>query len=408
MLRARSLRGADSVPPGAHFKTGRHAGVTFMLRTEDKRARLLVVDDDPQVRGILCNYLGGAYTCAAAASAEEALALLGGCAFDLVLSDILMEGISGLELLRHVRAHNPDLPVIMISGVQTTENPIAAMRAGAYDYIMKPFDLEQVELAVARALERRELVEARRRHESRLEELVAQRTAELEGAYRSLEEVYRVTLKALTAALEARDDETHGHSERVVGYSLRLGRELGLEAGQLRSLEFGALLHDIGKVGVPDAVLRKPGRLTEEEWREMRHHPEHGRRILQGISFLEGAARVVAEHHERWDGSGYPAGLRGEGIDLNARIFAVADAFDAMTSDRVYRKARPYEAAAAEIEEWACRQFDPTVVAAFLRVPAGEWEQIRRRSLSEIDSPEVTDLAGSLPPRAALTAPAAA
>ncbi len=379
-----------------------------MLMTDDKRKRLLVVDDDPKVRGILCNCLGGAYTCAAAASAEEALALLGGRAFDLVLSDILMEGMSGLDLLRHVRALDPDMPVIVISGVRATENPIAAMRAGAYDYIMKPFDLEQVELAVARALERRGLAEARRRHESRLEELVAQRTAELEGAYRSLEEVYRVTLKALTAALEARDDETHGHSERVVGYSLRLGRELGLDAGQLRSLEFGALLHDIGKVGVPDAVLRKPGRLTEEEWREMRHHPEHGRRILQGISFLEGAARVVAAHHERWDGSGYPLGLRGEEIDLNARIFAVADAFDAMTSDRVYRKARPYEAAAAEIEEWAGRQFDPTVVAAFLRVPAAEWEQIRRRSPSEIDSPEVTDFAGALPPRAALTAPAAA
>jgi HD-GYP domain-containing protein (c-di-GMP phosphodiesterase class II) len=225
---------------------------------------------------------------------------------------------------------------------------------------------------------------------------------------RSLEDGYRATLKALTASLEARDDETHGHSERVVNFSLRLGREFGLNEGQMRSLEFGALLHDIGKIGVPDRILRKPGRLTEEEWQEMRLHPEQGRRILQGIEFLSGASRVVAEHHEKWDGTGYPAGLRGEEIDLNARIFAVADAFDAMTSDRVYRKAMSYEVAATELKEWAGRQFDPAVVAAFRRVPAGEWEMIRRRSLSERCTPEDTALAAPPPPRATLAESVAA
>jgi HD-GYP domain-containing protein (c-di-GMP phosphodiesterase class II) len=222
-----------------------------------------------------------------------------------------------------------------------------------------------------------------------------------EGAARALGEVYRTTLKALTAALEARDQETHGHSERVVNYSLRLGRELGLDEGQTRSLEFGALLHDIGKIGVPDSILHKPGPLTEEEWREMRLHPLHGQRILQGIEFLEGAARVVAQHHEHWDGTGYPLGLRGEEIDLNARVFAVADAFDAITSDRVYREARPYESAAAELEEWAGRQFDPAVVAAFQRVPAVEWDSIRHRSLREQDAPEATHLAAPPRPHAA-------
>ncbi|PYS77252.1 MAG: hypothetical protein DMF66_10490, partial [Acidobacteria bacterium] len=179
---------------------------------------------------------------------------------------------------------------------------------------------------------------------------------------------------------EARDSETHGHSERVVSFSLRLGRELRLDSEQLRALEFGSLLHDIGKIGVPDAILRKPSALTEEEWVRMREHPRHGQKILRGIGFLEGAARVVAQHHERWDGTGYPLGLRGEGIDLNARIFAVADAFDAMTSDRVYRKGRPYEAAAAELDGWAGRQFDPRVVAAFGRVPREEWEELRCES----------------------------
>src|SRR3712207_3092700 len=149
----------------------------------------------------------------------------------------------------------------------------------------------------------------------------------------------------------------------------------------MRSLEFGSLLHDIGKIGVPDAILRKPAKLTEEEWVLMREHPLHGQKILRGIEFLEGAAKVVAQHHEKWDGTGYPAGLRGEEIDLNARIFAVADAFDAMTSDRVYRRGRGYEDAVAELEAHSGRQFDPQVIAAFMRVPREEWTEMRRRSL---------------------------
>ncbi|HEX8339235.1 MAG TPA: HD domain-containing phosphohydrolase, partial [Pyrinomonadaceae bacterium] len=149
-----------------------------------------------------------------------------------------------------------------------------------------------------------------------------------------------------------------------------------------RSLEFGSLLHDIGKIGVPDAILRKPARLDEEEWVRMREHPLHGQKILRGIEFLEGAARVVAQHHERWDGTGYPLGLSGAQIDLNARIFAVADAFDAITSDRVYRAGRSYDEALAELEAHAGRQFDPHVVEAFRRVPCEEWEEIRGRSLA--------------------------
>ena len=199
----------------------------------------------------------------------------------------------------------------------------------------------------------------KRRYENYLEEMVEQRTAELDRALQSLGDAYRTTLSALTAALETRDSETHGHSERVVNFSLRLGREMGLDEEQMRSLEFGSLLHDIGKIGVPDAILRKPAALDEGEWVKMREHPLHGQRILRGIEFLEGAARVVAQHHEKWDGSGYPLGLRYEEIDLNARIFAVADAFDAITSDRVYRRGRTYEEAAVELDDFAGRQFDP-------------------------------------------------
>ena len=352
-----------------------------MSETPGRRARVLVADDEPEIRHVLYDLLSPLYDCAAVGSAEEALARLRAGDYDLVISDIMMGGMSGLELIPHIAERSPDTVVIMISGVQTVESAIGALRAGAFDYVMKPFDLHHVEAAVGRALEHHFLRAEKRRYETYLEEMVAQRTAELDGALRSLGDAYRTTLKALTAALETRDLETHGHSERVVSFSLRLGRELGLGADQMRSLEFGSLLHDIGKIGVPDAILRKPARLTEDEWVRMREHPLHGQRILRGIEFLEGAARVVAQHHERWDGSGYPAGLRGEQIDLNARIFAVADAFDAITSDRVYRRGRDYDAALAELEAHSGCQFDPRVVAAFRRVPRGEWDEIRRRSL---------------------------
>lgn len=342
---------------------------------------LLIVDDEVEVRGVLSDLLGETYDCSEAASAEAALAQLREKNFQLVISDITMSGMTGLEMIPHAKLASPDTVIVMISGMQTIESAINALRLGAFDYLMKPFDLRQAEAAVARALQHHELITAKRRYENHLEELVDQRTAELDRALDSLENAYRSTLRALTAALETRDAETHGHSERVVTYSLRLGREYGLNAADMKALEFGSLLHDIGKIGVPDAILRKPAKLTDEEWIRMREHPMHGQQILRGIKFLEGAAKVVAQHHEKWDGSGYPLGLKTEDIDICARIFSVADAFDAITSDRVYRQGRPYEAAAAELNEWSGRQFDPKVVEAFHRVPKEDWDELRRRSL---------------------------
>lgn len=186
-------------------------------------------------------------------------------------------------------------------------------------------------------------------------------------------------LEALVTALEARDVETYDHSERVVGFSLRLACELSLDEEQIKWLGLGALLHDIGKIRVPDTILRKPGKLTEEEWVRMRNHPLYGQQMLSGIEFLEGASRVVGQHHEKWDGSGYPWGLAGEEIDLNARIFAVADAFDAMISDRVYRAGKTYDAAAAELTRGAGNHFDPQMVEAFHRISRQEWEELYER-----------------------------
>ena len=361
-----------------------------MSEVRDRKPSILVADDEAEIRDVLHELLSENYDCMTVNSAEAALACLRTVQFDLVISDIMMDGMSGLEMVPHVLELSPDTVVIMISGAQTLESAIGALRVGAFDYLMKPFDLRHVEAAVSRALDHQALIKAKRRYENYLEELVAQRTAELDHALKSLEEAYRTTLKALAAALETRDRETHGHSERVVSFSLRLGRELGLNNEQLRALEFGSLLHDIGKIGVPDAILHKPAALTDEEWVRMRRHPILGQQILRGIEFLEGATRVVGQHHEKWDGSGYPLGLRGEEIDLNARIFAVADAFDAITSDRVYRAGKPYEVAAAELDLFAGRQFDPNVVAAFHRVPREDWEEMRRRSLIKVQEKEVT------------------
>ncbi|HEX8179257.1 MAG TPA: HD domain-containing phosphohydrolase [Pyrinomonadaceae bacterium] len=342
--------------------------------------RLLIADDDRQVREVLHEFLSARYECRAVDSAEAALTLMRQVRFDLIISDITMGGQSGLELVPQAQRLAPDTVIIMISGAQTIEHAIAAMRAGAFDYLTKPFELVQVETAVARALKHHALLVTKRRYEQQLTELVAQRTAELNRALESLADSYRATLRALATALETRDRETHGHSERVVSFSLRLGRELNVTGDALRALEFGSLLHDIGKIGIPDAILRKPATLDDREWECMRQHPALGAQILAGIEFLAGAAYVVAQHHERFDGTGYPDGLCGTEIDLNARIFAVADAFDAITSDRVYRVGRSYEAAVGELVQEQGRQFDPDVVAAFLRIPTVDWEELRARA----------------------------
>jgi response regulator RpfG family c-di-GMP phosphodiesterase len=367
-------------------------GVAMKLGNND-RGKVLIVDDEKDIREILCDTLADEYDCVAVASAEEALAALDDQ--QVVISDIMMKGMSGLEMIPHVLEKSPDTVVLMISGESSIDSAISAMRHGAFDYLVKPFNIRQLAASVRRAFEHHDLLTAKRLYENHLELLVARRTGELDRALMSVEDSYRMTLKALAAALETRDHDTHGHSERVVAFSLRLGRELNLNREQLRSLEFGSLLHDIGKIGVADAILHKHAKLSEEEWVEMRQHPVMGGRILSGIEFLAGASRVVSQHHEMWNGTGYPLGLKEEEIDLNARIFAVADTLDAITSDRVYRAAQPYEAAAAELDRWAGEQFDPNVVAAFHRVPPEDWNELRASILSAV--PLSTPMAAGSP-----------
>jgi putative nucleotidyltransferase with HDIG domain len=206
----------------------------------------------------------------------------------------------------------------------------------------------------------------------------------LTEAYDELHQTYRATLQALAGLLDTRDAATHGHSNRVVAYTLRLASAMGIsDTARLRAIEQGALLHDVGKIGVADSILRKPGPLDEKEWAEMRGHPELGYKMLREIQFLQDALPIVRHHHEHWNGKGYPMGLKGEEIPLEARIFAVIDSFDAITSDRPYSPARTYKQAVTILTKETGKKFDPSIIAAFLTVPSWEWEQIRSRVENE-------------------------
>lgn len=225
------------------------------------------------------------------------------------------------------------------------------------------------------------------RLQQELEELRQQNHA-LAAALQELSEIHEATLAVLAATIDLRDREAAGHSQRVAAYTVRLAQEMGIDsAAELEQLRRAALLHDIGKANIPDTILLKPGRLTSQEWRIIRSHPVMGYRMLRRIPFLEQAAELAYCHHERWDGTGYPRGLRGEEIPLGARLFAVADVFDALTSDRPYRTALPFDQAAAEIARGRGTHFDPLVVEAFLRVPIAEWVQIRQNVSGLLSSP---------------------
>jgi response regulator RpfG family c-di-GMP phosphodiesterase len=289
---------------------------------------------------------------------------------DLVLSDIDMPGGNGIDLLKKIKAFAPELDVIMVTGVVDVDIAMASIRDGASDYVTKPFNLEEVRIAVEQALDKRRLIRENRAYQLHLEERVEDRTRELQESYES-------TLTALVTALDFRDNETQGHSYRVVEYAMVVADRLGIEEPARTWIRRGAILHDVGKIGVPDAILRKPGKLDPAEWEEMRKHPEMGYRMLQHIRFLEPALDIVLCHQERWDGSGYPRGLKGEEIPLGARIFAVVDTFDAMTSDRPYRKALSITQARDEVLKFTRIQFDPAVADAFLAIDDDVWRQIR-------------------------------
>jgi len=353
--------------------------------------RILVVDDEEPIREIVSSMLCNAgFTCEQACSGVEALAILdSGQKFELMLSDLMMPELDGIGLLERAREKFPDMPVVMVTAVHDISVALAAIRNGAYDYLLKPFEREQLVAMVRRALENRRLKLENRAYQTNLESLVSARTeqlrkamGDLRQAMSDLERSYDITLEALGDALDLKDAETEGHSKRVTAFTIAMARAMGLTDDKIRIIARGAFLHDIGKMAIPDAILRKPGALTEEEKELMKEHCYRGYQMLRKIPFLQEAAEIVYSHQERYDGTGYPRGLAGEEIPLGARIFSIADALDAITSDRPYRAAQSVDAARDEILQWAGRQFDPKIVEVFLGMPQTTWRNLRR----EIDS----------------------
>jgi putative nucleotidyltransferase with HDIG domain len=351
----------------------RESGLDFAIPPCDPR--ILVIDDDPAVRRMLSRLARRrGYSCATAASLQKARGILERESCDLLFLDLHLPDGSGIGFLEEGLVSPSETLVAIISGERRLESAVQAMRKGAWDYLAKPFTAaefgERLEKAAA---------EWRSRHRyhyylASLERMVRQQTEELRRTHRELGRIHDMTVLALGAALDLRYPETEEHCRRVARNSVLLGRELGLSSVRLRNLKWGAYLHDIGKIGIPDNILTKPSALTAQEMEIVRSHPIKGYFMISSVEFLKNATDVVLHHHEKYDGSGYPYGLKDREIPLAARIFAVTDAFDAVTFDRPYRRALPYSAFLVELESGSGRHFDPDIVESFRKVPQDAWE----------------------------------
>ncbi|HEV8237759.1 MAG TPA: HD domain-containing phosphohydrolase [Thermoanaerobaculia bacterium] len=324
--------------------------------------RVLIVDDEPYIRELIqrCLEMEG-YACHTAAHAEAALQALEADDYELLVSDIHMPGKSGMELLAIVRQRHPDLAVLMVTGVDDRKVGIQALRLGAYGYLIKPFDVNELAINAANALQRRHLAMMSQATKDRLEGEVRRRTTQI----RRREE--EIALR-LVAAAEFRDTDTGAHVRRIGLYAAELARLLGWPSSRVDDLRVAAMMHDIGKIGVPDSILLKPGPLLPEEFEIIKQHTVIGARILErsDIGLLEMAREIALSHHERWEGGGYPAGSSREAIPESARIVAVCDVYDALVHDRVYRRALPEPEVLDHLRSQHGRHFDPRILDAFL------------------------------------------
>jgi response regulator RpfG family c-di-GMP phosphodiesterase len=336
---------------------------------------VLIVDDEEMIRELLATTLGReGYSCLMAENADEGLRIISSNKINLMICDIMMPGRSGVELLHDVKKVSPDTAVLMVTAISDTETAMFCIHRGADDYIIKPFNIERVILTVRNSLEKQRLMLENRAYQANLEMKVLEQTKQILATMYERNRAYEDTLIALIKALDARETETGSHSERVMAYTVLLAEELGVNQDERMVMAKGAMLHDIGKIGISDNILLKPGKLTEIEWDEMKRHPQLGYDILSDIKYLSAPAAIILSHHERWDGTGYPHGLAREAIPLGSRIFAFADTLDAMTSDRPYRKALSFDTVLSEVTRCSGSQFDPEIAKVFLTIPWQRWQ----------------------------------
>lgn len=325
-------------------------------------AHILVVDDEPYIREIIKRGLKSfGYHFKTAGNPQEAIDQLKKYAFELVLCDIKMPLGNGISTLKHIKTHHEDTQVIMLTGVYEISTAIDCLRHGATNYLIKPVDLTCLAFAVKEALEKRRLILENREYQTSLENKVAQQTDHLRR-------IYLDTVKTIANCLEAKDVYTKGHSKRVTNYAMQLAKAVSAPPELLYQVQLSGLLHDIGKIGIPENILNKPSGLSAKEYNQIKQHPDMSIRILKPVIRDEGIIANIKHHHERFNGKGYPDGKAGEAIPLGARILSVADAFDAMTSDRAYRKAMSKQDAICELERNAGTQFDADLIEPFTRL----------------------------------------
>jgi len=375
------MGGADATPIRVARRPVRFTPMTARHEAPPTEVKTcLIVDDEPRLRQVFMHLMrNDGFDCLEAENGEQAIAVLEQRSVMLVMSDLRMPKLDGIELLREIRARWPDTAVVMITAVADVEVAVSCLAVGAMDYLTKPFHLEEVRARVAQALEKRRLVLENRGYQESLQEKVAAQASRLE-------ELFLASVQSLAEALEVKDPYTRGHSVRVSHYSVVIAREMGLGGELLRRVELGGHVHDIGKIGVREDLLNKPGKLTVDEYQHIMTHPMVGWKILAPLlGEMPEALNIVRSHHERFDGRGIPDGLAGTDIPLEARIAAAADCFDAMTSDRTYRPGLSMEEAIAEIGRCSGAQFDPRVVDAMMAaVDSGRFTLIGRGELATV------------------------
>lgn len=367
---------------------------------EEYKGSVLVVDDEEAIRNLLCRKLeADGFYCETAADGKDALWKAFMKDFDLVLMDIKMPGMSGMEALSKIITDHPDTSVVMITAVVDAHTAVEAMKLGAYDYVTKPFDLEDLNVRVKRALERRRLMVENREYQRSLEQKVKNQVEQIQEYYNKAvdalareqtvlsklnisepdrqEETYFQVAKALAAMAETHEPYIRGHSERVSLLASNIVAQLGLSAQLTRQIKMAAVLHDIGKVAIPDHVLGKAGPLTPAEYSEVKRHPKVAVEIIRQIDYFKGLIPIIEGHHEWYNGRGYPNNLKGESIHIGARVLAVADAYDAMTRPRPYRARLGDEEVVQTLKKGAGTQWDSQIVEALFKVLERESEMLR-------------------------------